>query len=88
MNTTLNISMPVNMKSTIQQVVGAGNYSTPSDYIRSLVRDDIARQEGRHIDALVTQAILSGEPEKMTKSSWANFHKVGDALLKESRNSQ
>ncbi len=87
MNTTLNISMPVNMKSTIQQVVGAGNYSTPSDYIRSLVRRDVAKQEDKLIDTLVTQAILSGEPEKMTKSGWASFHRAGDTLLKESRSS-
>jgi len=80
--------MPVNMKSTIQQVVGAGNYSTPSDYIRSLVRNDVARQEDKLIDSLVTQAILSGEPEKMTKSGWANFHQVGDVLLKKSRNTK
>ena len=38
--TTLNISLPDNMKAWISQRVTGGDYSNISDYIRSLIRRD------------------------------------------------
>ena len=38
--TTLNISLPDNMKTWINQRVSGGDYSNISDYIRSLIRRD------------------------------------------------
>ena len=38
--TTLNISLPDNMKTWINQRVTGGDYSNISDYIRSLIRRD------------------------------------------------
>ena len=38
--TTLNISLPDNMKTWISQRVTGGDYSNISDYIRSLIRRD------------------------------------------------
>lgn len=47
--TTLNISLPDNMKAWINQRVTGGDYSNVSDYIRSLIRRDqdqlLANQE-------------------------------------------
>lgn len=40
MNNTLNISVPENLKSYINQRVKGGDFSNVSDYIRTLVRRD------------------------------------------------
>jgi antitoxin ParD1/3/4 len=38
--TSLNISLPQNMKDFVEGQVEACGFSTPSEYIRSLIRDD------------------------------------------------
>jgi antitoxin ParD1/3/4 len=39
-NATLTISLPKAMKSFIEAKLREGQFSTPSEYIRSLIRDD------------------------------------------------
>lgn len=56
--TTLNISLPDNMKSWINQRVRGGDYSNVSDYIRSLIRRDQEQlQANREQDARKWQLI-------------------------------
>jgi len=38
--TSLNISIPVQLKAYIEAQVKCGDYGTPSEYVRSLVRRD------------------------------------------------
>jgi len=33
------------------------------------------KKQGKIMDTLVTQALMSGAPTKMTTSKWADFHK-------------
>jgi antitoxin ParD1/3/4 len=40
-NTTLNVSLPEPLKEYVQERVSEGIYSNPSDYVRSLIRDDM-----------------------------------------------
>ncbi len=56
--TTLNISLPDNMKTWINQRVTSGDYSNISDYIRSLIRRDQEQlQAQREQDARKWQLI-------------------------------
>ncbi|HRJ53986.1 MAG TPA: hypothetical protein PLE99_14605 [Candidatus Thiothrix moscowensis] len=56
--TTLNISLPDNMKMWINQRVTGGDYSNISDYIRSLIRRDQEQlQAQREQDARKWQLI-------------------------------
>lgn len=56
--TTLNISLPDNMKTWISQRVTGGDYSNVSDYIRSLIRRDQEQlQANREQDARKWQLI-------------------------------
>ena len=41
--TTLNLSLPDSMRTFIDQKVAQGGYSTASEYIRQLVREDQKR---------------------------------------------
>ena len=42
---TLNISLPEQLRSWITEQVGEGRYSSASDYLRDLIRDDIKQRE-------------------------------------------
>ena len=42
---TLNVSLPEQLKNWIVQQVNVGRYSSASDYLRDLIREDIRHQE-------------------------------------------
>ena len=58
--TNLNVSLPEAMKDFIENEVKRGGYSTPSEFVRELVRDFQRRKATEHQDRLI-QALLSGE---------------------------
>jgi antitoxin ParD1/3/4 len=43
-NTSLNISLPVPLKKYVEAAAKAGDYSTPSEYVRELIREDNKRR--------------------------------------------
>lgn len=51
---TLNISLPDQLKTWVTQQVGAGRYSSASDYLRDLIREDI-RDEQKSIQWLANK---------------------------------
>ena len=42
---TLNVSLPGQLKTWVAQQVDAGRYSSASDYLRDLIREDIRQQD-------------------------------------------
>jgi antitoxin ParD1/3/4 len=57
--TTLTISLPRTMKEFIDTKVSEGRFSTPSEYVRSLIRDDQDLEGGSGLARLVRRGILS-----------------------------
>jgi antitoxin ParD1/3/4 len=57
--TSLNISLPEPMKAFIEDQVRRGAYSTPSEFMRELVRE--AQKRCAHEEEQVLQALLSDE---------------------------
>jgi len=58
------------MKDFVEgQVVDAG-FSTPSEYIRSLIRDDQKRVLNGRLEALLLEGLNSGEPIEVTPEFW------------------
>lgn len=55
---TLTISMPQTMKDYIAAKLREGRFSTPSEYIRSLIRDD-QDLEGRPTPAVLVRRVVS-----------------------------
>jgi antitoxin ParD1/3/4 len=68
--TSLNISLPKAMKEYIEARVQDGAFSTPSEYMRALVREDQKRQEQEKLEALLVQSLESGEPVEITPEFW------------------
>lgn len=59
--TTINISLPEQMRLFVEEQVMAGGYSTTSEYIRSLIRQDNERKNKEQLDSLLLQGLASGE---------------------------
>jgi antitoxin ParD1/3/4 len=69
--TTMNISLPEALKRFVDERVERGGYSSVSDYVRDLIRQEQVRQAERALAELVRQGLASG-PARVTGSRyWA-----------------
>jgi antitoxin ParD1/3/4 len=59
--TSLNISLPESLKNFVETEVRKGGYSTPSEYVRSLLRDAQKRSAGERLEALLLEGVRSGK---------------------------
>ncbi len=58
--TTMNISLPVSMKSFIDERLAGEGYGTASEYIRELIRADQKQQESLKLEKLLLERLQSG----------------------------
>lgn len=70
--TTLNISLPDNLREWIAERVKKGDYSSASDYLRDLIRGD--QRKIVDIDALLLSGIDSGKSVEVNSDFWAKKH--------------
>jgi antitoxin ParD1/3/4 len=68
--TTLNISLPDSMREYIDETVTQGGYSTASEYIRQLVREDQKRAAKERLETLLMEGIESGPTSEMAAADW------------------
>jgi antitoxin ParD1/3/4 len=54
----------------IRDQPGDGGFSTPSEYIRSLVREDQKRRAEEKLAALLLEGLNSGAPIEITPAYW------------------
>ncbi len=79
---TMNISLPDSMKHFIERQVAAGGYSSASEYVRALVRDEQQRQAKARLETLLLEALDSGDPTAMTREDWDTLRREGLARLR------
>ncbi len=68
--TSLNISLPKPLKNYVEAQVNSGHYSTPSEYLRTLIREDRTKKERDRIEAMLLKSVQSGEPREANKEFW------------------
>jgi len=68
---TLNISLPESMRTYIEETVAQGGYSTASEYIRQLVREDQKRAAKERLESLLIEGVESGPAIEITDGFWA-----------------
>ena len=73
---TMNISLPDSLKGFVDSRVKTGGYSSVSEYVRDLVREDQKRQTQENLEALLLEATRSGPGRELKKADW-------DALRRE-----
>jgi antitoxin ParD1/3/4 len=72
---TMNISLPDQLKHYVDEQVGSGRYSTISEYVRDLIRDDEKRKVHEKLEAMLLDGIQSSEPTQMTREDWDEIRK-------------
>jgi antitoxin ParD1/3/4 len=73
--TTLNISLPEAMRAYVDQQVTQGGYSTASEYIRQLVREDQKRAAKERLESLLLEGVESGASAEMTSADWDDLRR-------------
>lgn len=67
---TMNISLPDQLKEFVDDQVGSGRYSSVSEYVRELIREDERRKAQDKLEALLTEGLQSGPATVMTRRDW------------------
>jgi antitoxin ParD1/3/4 len=79
--TSLNVSLPEPMKKFIETEVKRSGYSTPSEYVRALVRAEQKRLAEDHLERLLMEGLESGESAPMTRKDWQGIRREGLAVI-------
>jgi antitoxin ParD1/3/4 len=67
--TTLSIALPDSLKTFVDEQTAIGGYPTPSDYIRSLLREAQDRKDRAELEGKLVAA-LDAEPVEMGTADW------------------
>lgn len=84
---TMNISLPEPMRDYVEGRVTAGGYSTASEYIRDLVREDQRRQAREKLEGFLAEGIESGDATPWTKQDREDILREAQNHLKAKRTS-
>lgn len=68
--TTMNISLPDQLKQHIDHRVTSGGYSSSSEYIRELVRKDQEQSAKQELAGLIREGLESGESIPVDDQYW------------------
>jgi len=68
--TTFNISLPDDLGAFIDSQVALSGYSSASEYIGHLIRQDLERVAQKQLETLLLEGLDSGDPIEATDSWW------------------
>ena len=68
--TSLNVSLPEPMKAFIEEEVKRGRFSTPSEFVRALVREKQEARLREDLELQLLEGLRSGKPTAMTAKDW------------------
>ncbi|MEK7795679.1 MAG: type II toxin-antitoxin system ParD family antitoxin [Candidatus Hydrogenedentota bacterium] len=74
--TTLNISLPEKMRDHVDEQTKTGGFSTASEYVRSLIRDDQKRKAQERLQGLLLEGLNSGDAEELTQETWDEIRRA------------
>ncbi len=78
---SMNISFPEPLKRFVDGQIAQGRYSSVSEYMGELIRDDEKRKGQEQLEALLLEG-LQGEAQALTPEDWAAIRKDAVATLK------
>ncbi len=78
--TSLHVSLPEDLKEFVQQEVAEGGYSTPSDFVRTVLREWRAQKLRLHLDATLL-ASLETPADEVTPEYLASLRREAEALI-------
>ena len=66
---SMNISLPDPLKQFVDGQIETGRYSSASEYVRELIRQDERRKAQDRLEALLLEG-LNGQGTSLTKPEW------------------
>ena len=81
---SMNISLPEPLKEFVDGQIASGRYSSASEYVRELIRDDEKRKAEERLESLLLDG-LSGDESKLTRKDFAEIRAEALALVKKKR---
>ena len=82
--TTMNISLPDEMKAFVETEMAQEGYASASEYLRALIRDAQKRRAKRELEAKFREALESGPATPMTREDWDSIEtEVMERLARE-----
>lgn len=79
--TSMNISLPDGLKDYVKERVAEGEYSTPSDFVRHLIRADMQRRGRQELERLLLEGLTSGEAEEVTPDYLEALSREAEAII-------
>ena len=73
--TTMNISLPDEMKAFIEAQVAQEGFASTSEYLRALIREAQKRKVKQRLEAKIREAVESGPATPMTHEDWVDLLK-------------
>ena len=77
----MNISLPEELKDYVEEQTRSG-YSTPSEFVRELIREDQKRRAKERLDTLLLEGLDSGDPIPANAEFWTELKREAMAKLK------
>ncbi len=78
---SMNISLPDPLKDFVDAQITSGRYSSVSEYVRELIREDEKGKAEARLEALLLEGLSSPET-KVTRRDFANIRKQALSRLK------
>jgi antitoxin ParD1/3/4 len=72
--TTMNISLPDEMKAFIEAQVAQGGYASASEYLCAVIRDVQKRKAKQELEAKLLEG-LQGPTNEMTREDWESIER-------------
>jgi len=72
--TTVNISLPDELRAFIEEQMAREGYASASEYIRDLIREAQRRNAKRELEVNLTEG-LQGPSTKMTRKDWQSIER-------------
>jgi len=76
----MNISLPEPLRQFVDEQTAAGRYSSASEYVRELIREDEKRKAEERLEALLLEGLQS-EESPLTREDWASIRQEARARV-------
>ena len=81
---SMNISLPEPLKQFVDGQISTGRYSSASEYVRELIREDEKRKGREQLEALLLEG-LRGDETRVTGEEWQAIRQEALAQLQARR---
>ena len=81
---SMNISLPEPLKQFVDTQIASGRYSSVSEYVRELIRDDEKRKAEERLESLLLEGLQGGETT-LTADDWKTIRTEALAQLQARR---